>query len=351
MKNKTLVISPSGNFYGSEQVLFDYLKSTEIGFKVLVPHRSMLHSILKKLQEHHEICSFKNVYFLYSKLFLELLFGRISALYSNEGGHINWLLILAKIFPKAIIVIHIRIVEDIARIPANLPSNIKIVTISNFMMELIDKRYCPILIYDPFTFGENKIGVRTKGNKPLRIGIIGRISFSKGLNEIYKLVKTIDTGNELASKDVNFLFFGAESLDSKSQSMIKELKLFDNRLCEFLGFVKSDEIYPSVDIVLHLSKNEPLGRIFFEALDAEIPLIGFNSGGVGELGLITKLERNLVDSTSEQWIEQIIEKLKNIINDYNSSTKKVAEAKVLCQNLFSQKIYTSKLNKIITNKN
>jgi hypothetical protein len=350
MKNKIAIISPSGNFYGSEQVLFDYLKSTELRFKVLAPQRSKFLSILKKLQDQHEVCNFKNVYFLYSRLFLELLLGRISALYSNEGGHINWLLVLARIFPKANIIVHIRILEDIARIPANLPSNIKIVTISNFMMELIDKRYCPILIYDPFTFSKID-GIRNRANKPLRIGIIGRISFNKGLNEIYNLVKSISIGDELNSKDVNFLFFGAESIDHKSQSIINKLKELDKKICYFHGFVDNNEIYQNIDVVLHLAKKEPLGRIFFEALNSEIPIVGFKSGGIGELGKITKLEDNLVNCENDDWIQQIIEIIKNINYDYNGNIKKVSNSKESYKNYFSQKIYTLKLNNTITNKN
>ena len=44
-----------------------------------------------------------------------------------------------------------------------------------------------------------------------------------------------------------------------------------------------NDIYSKIDLVLHLNIHEPLGRIFFEALDYGIPFVGFRSGGIGEI--------------------------------------------------------------------
>ena len=39
-----IVISPSGNFYGSEQVLFEYIKTTSLTNLVIIPAKSLLTS-------------------------------------------------------------------------------------------------------------------------------------------------------------------------------------------------------------------------------------------------------------------------------------------------------------------
>ena len=53
---------------------------------------------------------------------------------------------------------------------------------------------------------------------------------------------------------------------------------------KFLGFVKSEDIYPKVDVVIVPSLwNEPFGRIIIEANSYGVPVIGSNRGGMPEI--------------------------------------------------------------------
>mgnify|MGYP000623817570 CR=1 FL=1 len=67
---------------------------------------------------------------------------------------------------------------------------------------------------------------------------------------------------------------------------------------KFHGFVSTkDDIYSNIDLVLHFNKQEALGRIFFEALDYGIPLIGFRCGGIGEIANKIKYSDLVVDES------------------------------------------------------
>lgn len=86
---KSIIISPSGNLYGSEQVLIDYLVQTKNNYTVYVPKSSVLESELHQLNTHHSIRSFnsKILQLFYFKFFVLLLFGlnrKMSSLYLHK---------------------------------------------------------------------------------------------------------------------------------------------------------------------------------------------------------------------------------------------------------------------------
>lgn len=348
-KHQVITISPSGNLYGSENVLFDYLCTTELNHIVFVPKNSQFEKKLKSQKWNHRIKSFnpRRLEFLYTYLFIFLLFKKIKAVYLNEGGHINWIINLAKLLKKTNFVIHIRIIEDIPRIPNSLPSNIKIVTISKFMIDRFDKNLSPNLIYDSFNFGQPKKYFSLK--KPITIGIIGRISINKGIQEIYQIICAIKNSNDSLKQEIRFVFFGSESSDNETQKLITNLKSFDTSFCHFAGFVDNSRIYEQIDIVLHLAKKEPLGRIFFEAMNYEIPLIGFKNGGIGELGKITNLEENLIDIDNLNWVDFAINIIQNQISHYDISINQIKKSKKDFAFLFDQNRYNSELNNAIQN--
>jgi glycosyltransferase involved in cell wall biosynthesis len=348
-KKNQIVISPSGNFYGSEQVLYDFLKTNEVKYSVYAPHNSIFFEILSGLTHKHSIKSFRNVYTLYARLFFRLLFANSHSVYANEGGHIKWIVLLSKIFGSKLFIVHIRIIEDINRIPKHLPKNLKIVTISKFMLEQIDRKHAALFAYDPFTFNTNLAANRGEVF-PIKIGIIGRISVNKGIFEISELIKCFAKSNHTSTKSVVFQFYGTESLDMKSQEIISELKLNFKNYCDFMGFVDTKKIYEHIDLVVHLARYEPLGRIFFEALDAGIPLVGFNSGGIGELGQITNLENNLIVYEDTNWTDKMVSKIYDIIENYVENKELIISTKQSFKSYFNQNIYNNTLNKIIENK-
>src|SRR5210317_146486 len=96
---KTAIISPSGNYYGSEQTLNSFLNNTRVTYNVYVKYvEGGFYSILNK-GKPHKLFKFSNIPLLYIRLAFVLLF-KYNTIYINEGGHIRYIKILAKIFRK-----------------------------------------------------------------------------------------------------------------------------------------------------------------------------------------------------------------------------------------------------------
>jgi hypothetical protein len=66
----SIFISPSVNFYGSEQVLFDYIKNTHIHFHLFLPKNALFESKLNEIKHKNFIKKgFVKVKLLYLDIF------------------------------------------------------------------------------------------------------------------------------------------------------------------------------------------------------------------------------------------------------------------------------------------
>jgi glycosyltransferase involved in cell wall biosynthesis len=342
--SKNIFISPSGNFYGSEQVLFDYLNNTRISFQLYLPKNSLFESKLNEIKHQNFIKKgFINVKLLYLEIAFNLLLKKYKSVYLNEAGHINYLYLLSKIFPKVNFVIHIRLVEDTNLLRLSEPRpNLKYVSISKYIHDLL-----PVeskLIYDPYPFD---VGVQRKPNLngKIKIGVIGRLSIGKGLDKLIQLAS--DLQNKEAFDDFEFYLYGDPIYSNESNFFLK--KITSLKMLIPMGFESNKtNIYQNINAVMHLCETEPLGRIFLEAINYEIPLIGFNSGGIGEIARITNSTDFLVE-LNENWIVEWKEKLLKLKKDFkgNSNINTVQKAKAM--EVFSLANYVCALDQIITN--
>lgn len=267
-----LIISPSGNLYGSENVLFDYLKSTSLNFdRLYVPRGSHFENKLK--ESSFNLFCFSTVKRLYLGIFLLLFLKRIESVYCNEAGHVRYIVLLARFFPRVIFIIHVRIIEDCDRFE-KITENMRVIAISNTIGNKLSVPYQ--LIYDGYDFENLAKWTFAKQYKVLKVGIVGRVTKTKGISLL--------TPNffQNAGSNIEFHFFGDVDSSYESTAEFLQLKMLKNTF--FHGF-ESDKssIYDSVDLLLHLNKNEPLGRIFFESLDYGIPFIGIHNGGIAEI--------------------------------------------------------------------
>jgi glycosyltransferase involved in cell wall biosynthesis len=271
VNNLRIIISPSGNLYGSENVLFDYLKNSSLNIsKIFVPANSLF--VAKLTESGFKTLTFSNVKMLYFKIVLFLFFNKCKSVYCNEAGHIKYMSILAALFPKVKFIIHVRILEDSDRIKKS-QNNLILISIS----ETIQKRMSikGKLIYDGYDFG-NLEGWKTPISNKLKVGIVGRVTKTKGI-EIFTNIF-----NELCGSNIEFHFFGDIDQDFSCTETFDNLKKSTNIF--FHGFVNDKNlIYKKIDLLLHLNKDEPLGRIFFESLDFGIPFVGIKSGGISEI--------------------------------------------------------------------
>ena len=178
-------------------------------------------------------------------------------------------------------------------------------------------------------------------HNPIRAGIIGRISRSKGLAEIEAFCDYVDQkgvpGIELhLIGDVN------ESDENVSRLRARAHRNPTIKII-FHGFIgDTEKIYSSIDVVIHFSKVEPLGRIFFESLDYGRPIIGFNCGGIGELAKQMSLNDCMIDSRSD-WEQILVDRLMNI----NGSISKYEMARQAVAAKFSAEKYCRSLEEII----
>ncbi len=267
-----VLISPSGNLYGSENVLFDYVTKSKLVFDYFfVPKQSKLYIKLQK----NEVPSieYKSLYLLYTRIFILLLSNRISVIYCNEAGHLRYLNLLSRIFKSTEFIIHVRILEDCVRINSfRFPSNIRFIAVSHFIAK--DIHTVSKILHDGYIFDKLR-PFHLQRENPISVGIVGRITLNKGVTHLLELLKDQNQG-------INYNLYG--HMDPKLPLLIRKQLLSDPRV--FIhGFVSlNDEIYKNIDILMHLNDREPLGRIFFEALDFGVPIIGFNKGGISEIG-------------------------------------------------------------------
>ncbi len=325
-----VIISPSGNLYGSENVLYDYLKSSSVKFnQVFVPKGSQFESKLNK--SGYNTFGFSNVKKLYLKIIWLLLSKNISSIYCNEAGHVKYILLLAKHFPNVNFIIHVRIIEDTARF-VKKSQNVRVISIS----KTIKKRLSVPnhLIYDGYEFKKMANWASRKESQILKVGIVGRVTKSKGINLFTKQF------TEIAGSNIEFHFFGdIDSYFEKSEEF-KKLKNISNSI--FHGFISDkSNIYGAVDLLLHLNENEPLGRIFFESIDFGIPFLGIHSGGIGEISDLIEYPYTF----SKEEIPFILNRIVN--NDIEIDLIKLENSRKSALDIFSIKSYSIQVDKLL----
>jgi glycosyltransferase involved in cell wall biosynthesis len=329
-----IVISPSGQLYGSENVLFDFLIGSKRHYKIFAPQNSQF---LKKLKENNfKVSGFKDLKILYFKILLSLIF-KNKNLILNEAGHIRYLKIIAKLFPKRRFVVIIRLIDDCNSNFKILPVNIILISVSNFIKENLKSNRPVYVILDPFILSESNS--KKKIREQISIGIIGRISESKGLNYFFDFVKTLSTEQK---KNYRFLFFGTYDLQSDwFQKFI--LKMDQELLINYklMGFEKSQGLlYGSIDVVLHFNKQEALGRILFEAINHDLPFLCFRQGGTGELAI----KLGLIELTFES-VDDITYKLQKLKNE--GAEINFYEVKELIKSDFSSEKYAREIEQYL----
>jgi hypothetical protein len=345
--SKILIISPSGNFYGSEQVLFDYLQATRLILTVVLPVNSKFFKLLKESNLKHRVKQFKpaNLKFFYALLFMKLFFGKFSTVYLNEAGHIRYINLLSKIFKNKNFVVHVRLVEDTndTRWNGKEKTNLKVIAISKYIQNKLPVKSA--LLYDPYNF--NFIGCSLEfkyDTTKLRIGIIGRVTYTKGADILHQLLTYLDKLK--LNKEFDFFFYGEPSQDVIDTGLFNDLHNFSN--VHFKGFVlDKNKIYNNIDCVLHASPDEPLGRIFLEAVDYGKPLIGLDAAGIGEIGCLLNLQDLLVNPSSSNIISLLKDNLQDVKCNYDKWSKRVLQQKKKAFEIFNMVNYVDSVEKFL----
>lgn len=345
--SRKLVISPSGNFYGSEQVLFDYLQHTKFVFDVVVPKRSLFYIKLEEAKTNHRIHHYNNgrLPAFYVWVFWQLLIGKYSLVYLNEAGHVKYLKMLARIFGKKDFVVHVRMLEDTnaSRWGQGVTGNLTVLAISKYISKLLPVKNR--LLYDAYPFSNKSGDGHTQEPEVLRIAIIGRITKTKGIGLLPGLIELIQ--NKKSEGKYIFQLYGEIADDLRQDELLDRLQ--QSKAIIIKGFEANKEsIYHSVDCVLHLSKQEALGRIFFEALDHYKPFIGFNAAGIGEIAEMLEIGHWLADPNASDPVAEIYTLLGDLIVNYKSRVCEIELKRKQAKRIFDPSIYQDKLDNLLS---
>lgn len=242
MKN-IYVISPSGKFYGSEQVLFDFLKTTEQRYHVFAPQGMFYDKLIE--QGKHHIHQFSSVNKMYLRIMLDMLVGRCDGVYINEGGHSRYIRFLSQLFPHKRFFIHVRLLEDCAmnRLGTKRP-NIEYISVSQYITEEVKKNTgidCHT-IHDLYVPTQKMTYRPVPDSDVIRAGIVGRVTDTKGLADVVSFCRYVEGLSELPKK-LELHFYGAINEQSElATSFVNESASYKKVKCVFHGFVNDKEL-------------------------------------------------------------------------------------------------------------
>lgn len=148
---------------------------------------------------------------------------------------------------------------------------------------------------------------------PVRVGFLGRMHASKGINLVIDAVAKLDPS-------VATLMMAGDLQDPEITSRVKALA--ETHDARYLGFVDPTSFFPQIDVLLAPSIwHEPFGRITIEAFAHGVPVIATNRGGLPDI----------VQNGVNGWIfdpdrpEQLVELLRNVGATIDADPEKLFE--------------------------
>lgn len=100
-----------------------------------------------------------------------------------------------------------------------------------------------------------------------------------------------------------------------------------------------------LDMLLHFNKVEALGRIYLEAIEHGIPLVGFNAGGINELASMMGLEGMMVNGDKATWTEDMKQKVMTMHEMWDETSFR--KAKKALEDQLSAQHYTSQIEALL----
>ena len=97
-----------------------------------------------------------------------------------------------------------------------------------------------------------------------------------------------------------------------------------------------------MDLLIHLNKKEPLGRIIFEAVNYNTPILLFKAGGAGELANLLGLKNFTIDDLPG-WETVFRKKILDSSNKWESNCKEMETARNIIQKNFTPEDYAIKI--------
>lgn len=303
--SRALILEPSGNLWGSERVLLDFLcAATQFPWRIGVccPPNSPILTPLGELPVEVFPTFRANLHLQgrTQRLLATLALLRTARhfrpdlIYVNQAGATRIALAVGYLLSIPVIT-HVRLVEDVDYVlslgarPQNLP---KIVCISRYIRRLFpdEKNVSPEqleMLYDPYTFQSSAQRIVASGlereGELISWGYVGRLEYQKRPDILLEAMGVLKEQGVLTRG----FFMGVAREDDAFSSQLQELctKLGLGSIVTWAGFQTDvfSQLSRCIALVCPFEK-EALGRVVFEAWDASVlPVAWAGSGGPAEV--------------------------------------------------------------------
>ena len=290
------VIEPSGQLYGSELALLDIVEALDrsrFSVEVVLPVGSSFSERLRasgvSVQEllrpmAHQASRLKKL-LTYWRLADHWRRQRPDLVYVNQGGILRPIAAIARRF-KLPVLCQVQTLADARWVGGLAVTHAQVsafVCNSRFIAEhtkVPAERLC--LVYQGYKpKGLRQMHPQAK-NRPLEVGLLGRICESKGHYLVVEAARRLKASN---SADFHFRFIGDADDEAERQrirGLVESCEL--QQVIEFRGY-RSDigAEFGALDLLVVPSVGEALGRVFFEAAEARLPILGSDHAGLGEV--------------------------------------------------------------------
>ena len=290
------IVEPSGLLYGSELALLDILERldrTRFAPEVILPGQSLFSERMRAanipFQEllpplAHQTGKFRKA-LAYVNLARHWWRHRPDVVYVNQGGILRPVAAIARRLNLPLLC-QVQTLED-ARWVSGMTSLHQQVSIficnSNFIAAetKVPKDRLSMLYYG-YKMKGLPVSRRRGDRQPLEVGLLGRISESKGHYLVLEAARRL---KEASSTAYHFRFIGdapAVTERKRIQDLVMAQGLED--MIEFRGY-RTDigTELAELDLMVIPSVAEPFGRIYCEAAEARLPVLVSDGGGLGEL--------------------------------------------------------------------
>jgi glycosyltransferase involved in cell wall biosynthesis len=290
------VIEPSGQLYGSELALLDILEALDrsrFSVEVVLPVGSSFSERLGAMgapvQEllrpmAHQASRLKKL-LTYWRLADHWRRQRPDLVYVNQGGILRPIAAIARRF-KLPVLCQVQTLADARWVGGLAGTHAQVsafVCNSRFIAEhtkVPAERLC--LVYQGYKpKGLRQMHPQTK-NRRLEVGLLGRICESKGHYLIVEAARRLKASN---SAEFHFRFIGDADNEAERQrihGLVESCGL--KEMIEFRGY-RADigSELTTLDLLAIPSVGEAMGRVFFEAAEARLPILGSDHAGLGEV--------------------------------------------------------------------
>ncbi len=300
-RRRVLILEPSGNLWGSERVLLDFLGAVAPGawqIGICCPPRTPILQPLSRLPVEVMPCFEANLHLqgrgarLRAALRLWQAARRFGPglIYVNQAGATRIALLVGRLL-RVPVVTHVRLAEDAAYIlslGAGRREMPKVVCISHYIRSLFPEGAAVTseqleVLYDPYATAHDWISEEAKPSGEPLFGCVGRLARIKGQDVLLEAVAALKEQGTRARA----VFVGAagpgDTTEAELRSQAQKLGLADQ--ITWAGFQNDvfSVLRGSAAQVIP-SRVEPLGRVLFEAWDSgTIPIAWAGSGGLAEV--------------------------------------------------------------------